>query len=118
MKSFEKCLNDFLYGVELTKNIDYLDAKSIRKNNQGVNLYRKSAKYIAKYHSTRTDEFINLLNCNDADVQVCCAVCLVEFMNETIMDKGLIKNIIFKNLANADQAEKMGWEIWLSKFDL
>lgn len=117
MKSFEDCIEDFLNGVRQTENIDYLDTNSVRKNNKGVDLYRKSAKYISKYHSNKIIEFMKLLNSKNINVQICCAVCLIEFMELDYNEKEYVKKILQNNLDKTNQAEKLGWKVWFSKLN-
>ena len=118
MKSYERCLNDFLCGVSMTENIDYSNMKSVRKNNSGVDKYRKNAKYIANFHPDRINDFLTLLNHENENVRVCCGVCAVELMEISENQRGVIKGIIQKHSSESGRAEQMGWTSWLEEHNL
>ncbi len=118
MKSYEKCLHDFLRGVKMTETIDFFDKKSVRKNNLGVDIYRKNAKYIADFYPEKIADFLTLLTHNKENVRICCAVCVIEFMNVDENQKEVIKNIIQKHSNESNPADQMGWDVWLQEYKL
>lgn len=118
MKSYEIYLCEFLRGVNMTESIDYLDRKKTKKNNLGVDIYRKNAKYIAKFYPNKTYDFLSLLNNENENVRICCAVCAIEFMRVDENIKEAIKSIIQEYSNKSNPAEQMGWHIWLQQHNL
>ena len=115
MKLFEECLCNFLQGVKMTENVDYLDKKSIRKNNKGVDLYRKNAKYIADFYPNKISDFLTLLSNDNEKVKICCAICATEFMQINKEQKEFIKNIVVEHFNKSDAAEQMMWRVWIEE---
>jgi hypothetical protein len=118
MKSYEESIRDFLQGVKMTESIDYMDKKSIEKNNTGVYMYRKNAEYIINFYPDKINDFLNFLNHKSENVRVCCAVCVIEFMQVDEIREAIIKNILQNYIEKLCLAEKMGWHIWLEKYKL
>lgn len=114
--SYETLYKRFIDGVEKTKNIDYLDRHSIKKNNSGVDQYRKAAKQIGELYPDRIEDFAILLDSDDIKLKICCAICLVELMNAPEGQQSLaISEVKQYYRFYANGAEKMMIEVWLEK---
>lgn len=114
--SCEDLINRFIYGVEKTKNIDYADKNSVKKNNKGVDEYRKAAKQIGELYPEHIEDFSILLKSVDIKTRVCCAICMVELMTCSIEQQSRAFSVVneYYNVY-ADSAEKMMIGVWLKK---
>ena len=113
--SYESLLKRFLSGVEKTKSVDYLDKKSIRRNNAGVDQYRKAAKQIGEMYPERIEDFSSLLYSGDVKEKTCCGVCMIELMDCSDEQNARAYSVL-KNLdPHRNEAEKMMFEIWSKK---
>ena len=115
MKDFEYYRQRFLSGVQMTKDVDYGDKASVRKNNRGVDQYRKAAVTIREKYPDRIPEFALLLDHEDHKVQVACAVSLVELMNAASPHREKALDIIRAVARDGDPLERMGWGEWLKR---
>lgn len=114
--SYESLLKRFLSGVEKTKNVDYSDRESIRRNNLGVDQYRKAAEQIGKLYPERIEDFSSLLDSCDPKEKVCCGICMIELM-ECSKEQNARAYVVLKNNYDFSMngAEKMMFEVWLKK---
>ncbi len=115
-KMYDQYLEIFIRGVMDTINIDYGDKASARKNNRGVDRYRKAAKDIGTFYPDRIEEFSELLLHDEAKIRICCAVCLVELMGCSVDIKNQAVDHIEQYRKTCDGAEAMGWDWWLKKY--
>ena len=54
----------------------------IKKHNKAIENYRKIAEKIQKKgNSFEIDNFVELLNNNNWDIKIACAVCIIEILN-------------------------------------
>ena len=114
--SYDSLIVIFLDGVEKTKNIDYSDKSSIKKNNRGVDEYRKAAKKIGELYPENINKFSNLLSSDDVQTRLCCAICIIELMNCSSEQQDRAYSVVYEYHNNyADSAEKMMIEVWLKK---
>ena len=112
-KSYEYYEKQFRKGVFLTKETKYDSVGSVRKNNQGVDKYRKAAKTLGLLYPDKITEFAKLLLDEDQDVRIACAVCLL-----TVIDaQGAVKegalDVIRKQKEGGSSFEKMVWRLWM-----
>lgn len=113
--SFEQLLEQFIDGVEKTMNIDYAKASSVRRNNRGVDQYRKAAKDIDELYPERLDEFAQLLNAPSLKIRICCAVCLAGLTRcrRETYDKAIFT--VEEYVKSDECTEKLGFGVWLSE---
>ena len=74
--SFEKCLADILRDIELRKNVDYGDKKSVRKYNAAYGRMKNNAICINENYSDRVDELFALTSHSDPAIAYAVA-CLI-----------------------------------------
>ena len=74
--SFEKCLVNILRDIELRKNVDYGDKKSVRKYNAAYGRMKNNAICINENYSDRVDELLALTNHSDPVIAYAVA-CLI-----------------------------------------
>ena len=115
MKSFEYYMGEFLEGYSNTLDVDYDRMESVRKNNRGVNIYRKAAQSIGKYYPDRVVEFARLLDSDNAKERQVCAICLIEFMNPDAKTREHALQIIRDGALYGDYLSRYGWYNWLEK---
>lgn len=116
-KTYDQYVKLFISGVMDTINIDYGDKASVRKNNRGVDRYRKAAKDIGTFYPDRIEEFSELLLHDEAKIRICCAVCLVELMGCSADIKNQAVDHIKQHRKTCDgTAEAMGWDWWLKEY--
>lgn len=78
MKKIETLVNEFIWCIRERRNVDYSSKISIAKYNALAKRSTKIAQAINKYHHDRIDFFLDLLNCDEWDVRVACAVCAIQ----------------------------------------
>lgn len=112
---YDALVERFLDGIEKTKNVNYGDKKSVRRNNAGVDHYRKAAKQIAELHPTRINDFALFLDSDDMAIRKVCAICMIEMM--PCSDDQLFRaySVIYEVYKRADGAEKMMIEEWVKR---
>ena len=110
---YEKLLQKFISGAECTVNVDNIDKISVKKNNKGVEQYRKAAKQINEQFPDQKDNFASLLNHPTNEVSVACAVCMIELMdyNENWRNQAL--EVIKADYPSKPRFEKSMINIWL-----
>jgi len=113
--SFDRLLERFINGVEKTVNVDYAKAGSVRRNNRGVDQYRKAAKEIDELYPERLDEFAQLLNDPSLRIRICCAVCLVDLTrcSSETYEKAILT--VEEYVKSDDCTSKLGFGVWLSE---
>lgn len=115
-ETYECLITKFLSGVKMTQNVNYLNKKSIRRNNQGITQYREAAKQIAELYPDRIAEFALFLFSDDNDVKRCCAVCMLELMHCSEEYNSQALRVIEVHMkTTTDPAEKRGFAIWLDR---
>ena len=116
MKPYEYYYRRFLQGFSNTKDIDYRDKKSVRKNNQGVDMYRNAAASIGKYYPEKIPEFAIMLEDDDQDLRIVCAVSILELMeaDQSLSEKAL--NIIRDLAVNGSSFERNVWSVWIKRY--
>ena len=115
VRSFDYYVNRFMEGVSYTKNIDYGDRRSVSKNNQGVDMYRKAAKSIGKYYPEKTDMFARILDSADKDERETCAYCIIEFMNPDKQTREHCLRIIKEKAMYGDSVDRTLVKYWLTQ---
>ncbi len=110
---YEKLLQKFISGVECTVNVDYTDKISVKKNNKGVDQYRKAAKQINEQFPDQKDNFASLLNHPTNKVKVACAVCMIELMDYTENWRNQALEVIKADYPSRPRFEKAMINIWL-----
>lgn len=114
-KSYDALVERFLDGIEKTKNINYGDKKSVRRNNAGVDRYRKAAKQIAELHPTRINDFALFLDSDDMAIRETCAICMIEMMPCSDDQLSRAYSVVYEVYKSADNAKKMMIEIWVER---
>ncbi len=115
IRSFDYYMQRFLLGLSYTKNIQYDDRESVNRNNRGVVMYRKAATSIGKYYPDRIGEFASLLNHEDRDTRIACAVCIGELMNADSETRNRALRIIREVAQNGNPIERFGFGVWLNR---
>ena len=114
--SYDHLIKCFIEGVEKTKNVDYLDKYSIKRNNEGVDEYRKAAIQISEFYPENVSQFSSLLNSDDVKIRVCCAICMIELMTCSNEQRLRAYSAVYEFYnEHADSAEKMMIDVWLEK---
>ena len=114
--SYETLCKRFIAGVDKTRTIDYLDRTSIRRNNAGVDQYRKAAKQIGELYPELIDDFAFLLNCDDLILRKCVAICMVDLMNLSDEQYDRAYSTVYElYLSCTDRLEIIGTKYWLEK---
>ena len=114
-QSYDALVELFLDGIEKTKNVNYGDKKSVRRNNAGVDHYRKAAKQIAELHPTRINDFALFLDSDDMKIRKVCAICMIEMMSCSDDQLSRAYSVIYEVYKSADNVEKMMIETWLER---
>ena len=113
-RSFEYYLNEFLKGISWQEGVDYGNPLSVRKYNRGTDTYRKAAKNIYQNHPERIDDFAVLLDSDNNNIRLCCAVCLVEICH---CSGPLYKKCISIVKEELNGWQELGWKMWLNKWE-
>lgn len=77
MKKFETLVDEFVRCTRERRNVDYASRISVAKYNALARRRTKIAKIINQYHQDRIDDFLALLDCDEWDVRVACAVYVI-----------------------------------------
>ena len=117
MKSFEEYIEQFLNGVADTVDVDYSNPTSVKKNNKGVELYRKTAALIDNHYPERLNDFANLMQSGLPKVSICCAVSVLELTHYTKEQELIALEIIKDTMKKSDAAEKFGWSVWMENWE-
>ncbi len=110
-------MNQFNQNVQLTKYTDYTSKNAVRVRNQAVDQYRKAAYTINKEYPEKTCDFANLLDHDDSDIRICCAVCLVELMNTDLKIRERAIQLIKTEVQNGNATPIVGWQMWLKQVE-
>ena len=108
---YEQLAAAWLDAVEKQKQVDYGDPQSVAGYNACTDSYRDIAKKIDQAYPEKIMAFADLLDSEDADVRVICAVCLLELTHypEAIEEKAL--EVI---RAHAESSwDAFGYQLWL-----
>ena len=114
-KNFEYYLHNFLLGISYTQNIDYGERKDVRRNNRGVNMYRKAAEAIGNYYPEKIGEFSKLLFDSSPEVRIACAISVLTLMEAEPKYKEVALKIIRDLASEGDPLEKTAWTMWLEE---
>lgn len=114
---FEEYVNLFKRAViQAHEFVDYSNNNSIRKHNKYVDKYRTIAKKISINYPDRISDFSILLNDDNLNIRICCAVCMVELLSPSSTErKKAIDTIIQFIEKTDDMVERQGFEIWLKQ---
>ena len=113
--SYETLEQRFVAGVMKTADVDYGSPASVRRNNRGVDAYRKAAAEIGTYHPNEISRFAALLTHKHPKLRICAAVCLVELMPSPADVRDAALNQVKRRRDETDGHERMGWERWLER---
>lgn len=115
--SYDYLFDRFIAGVEKTKNVNYLNKNSIKRNNKGVDEYRKAATQISELYPEHIGKFSSLLDSNDIKERVTCAICMIELMKCSYEQRRQAFSVITEYYnSSADEADKMMIDMWLIKY--
>lgn len=114
---FEKYVDQFKKAaIRAYEIVDYSNKISICKHNKQVDKHRKIAKKIQMNYPDRISDFSNLLNDDNWSIRICCAVCIVEIMNPSPIDKKKAIDAVIQYIEKTDDiVERHGFEIWLKQ---
>ena len=116
--SCEDLINRFINGIEKTKNIDYADKNSVKRNNQGVDEYRKAAKQFSELYPEQIEDFAILLKSDDIKTRQCAAICMVELMNCSVEQRSRAFDVVKEYYKlHADSIERMMIKEWLKEHE-
>ena len=118
MKTYEELVNQFIdYAIKSKEKVDYLDKKSIKAHNDSIAGYRKVASEINKNYNDKLDEFAKLLN-EDNNINISCAVCIIELFDNNQDYIELCKDTIKKYMATTDnKMDALGFELYLKDLE-
>ncbi|MBP3666502.1 MAG: hypothetical protein J6K29_05550 [Clostridia bacterium] len=106
----------FVEGVMKTVDVDYGSPASVRRNNRGVDAYRKAAAEIGVLYPHRMADFAALLTHEHPKIRLCTAICLVELMPSPPDIREQALALIGKHYRTADGADKMIMDRWMKNF--
>ena len=112
-------------AIESATDVDYGNKTEIERHNKAIENYRKIAEKIKKKgDSSEMDNFVELLNNDDWDIKIACAVCIIEILDsEEYKEKALltIKEYLeyLKSHATSqhEKINKIGFELYLKKYN-
>ena len=113
--TYEKLTERFIAGVMKTVNVDYGDPTSVRRNNRGVDGYRKAAGEIGDLYPHRMADFAALLTHEHHKIRLCAAICLVELMPSPSDIREQALALIDRHCQTADGADRMMMDRWMKK---
>lgn len=114
--SYEILFKRFIAGVEKTKNVDYSDKNSVKRNNKGVSEYRKAAAQISELYPEHIGDFSALLDSNDIKERISCAICMIELMKCSDEKRVHAFSVVSEHYsACTDETEKMMIDVWIKK---
>lgn len=116
-KDYLYYLNQFIQNVRLTKYTDYTSKNSVRVHNQAVDQYRKAAYTISREFPEKTRDFAKLLEHDDPNIRICCAVCLVELINTDLKIRERAIQLIKTEVLNGNATPIVGWQMWLKQVE-
>jgi len=112
-KTFEWYYDRFLQGVLYTRDIDYGEKRDVRRNNRGVDMYRDAAKQIGIRYPERIPDFAVLLDHEQEDVRIACAVSVLTLMAASPPYTAKAAEILRALAVNGSSFEKRVWTMWL-----
>lgn len=118
MKSYEFYLQMFIDNVLLTRNTRYESRIAVHRHNKAVDKYRYAAKIINKYFPEKIESFCELLDSDNVEIRICCAVCIVELLSATSEQKQLAINQIKEEIEKGNAFPISGWKMWLKQYDI
>lgn len=101
MKKFEILVDEFVWCIRERRNVDYASRISVAKYNSLARRCTKIVKKIDKYYHDRIDDFLALLDCDEWDVRVACAVCVIQDISCTEEQRQLAIHLIRKYIEEA-----------------
>ena len=112
-------------AIESATDVDYGNKTEIERHNKAIENYRKIAEKIKKKgDSSEMDNFVELLNNDNQDIKIACAVCIIEILDsEEYKEKALltIKEYLeyLKSHATSqhENINKIGFELYLKKYN-
>ncbi len=113
--SYETLEKRFIEGVMKTVDVDYVSSASVRRNNRGVDAYRKAATEIGTYYLQQIPHFAAFLYHEHPKIRICAAVCLVELMPSPADVRERALAVVNRRREESDGAERMGWDRWLER---
>ena len=117
-KTFEWYYDRFLQGVSYTRDIDYGKKLDVRRNNRGVDMYRDAAKQIGTLYPERIPDFAVLLDHEQDDVRIACAVSVLTLMAASPPYTAKATEILRALADNGSPFEKLVWTMWLKDHGL
>ena len=104
--------------TKICAETDYADKKSVRKNNSTVNEMYKILESISKSENQADiQKFAELLNVEENRTNLWVATQMLEKLSvDKKTEQKALK--IIKNVANGNGTEAMGFQIWLSEYQI
>lgn len=112
-RQYEYYYERFLQGVLKTRDVNFESKKDIRRNNRGVDQYRDAAMCISQYFPERVSDFALLLDNDQQDIRVACAVSILSFMKAERITSEKAVGIIRDLATNGTPLERTAWTRWL-----
>ncbi len=115
-----------LNAIEAGKEVDYGNKIDMKRHNKAIDGYRKIAEEIKKKGSVPDlDNFIKLLDDDNWNVKIACAVCILEILDlEEYKEKALLtikEYITYLKLHNdvtQNNIDRIGFELYLKKYHI
>lgn len=118
LKKFETLVDEFVRCVRERRNVDYESRISVAKYNALARRCTKIAKTLDKYHHDRIDDFLALLDCDEWDVRVACAVHVIHDISCTEEQRKSAIHLIRKYIEEAaDPVEALGFTMNLQDWE-
>ncbi len=108
----------YLKLTKICAETDYADKKSVRKNNSSINEMYKILESISESkNQTDIQKFAELLNVEENRTNLWVATQMLEKLNvDKKTEQKALK--IIKNVANGNGTEAMGFQSWLSEYQI
>lgn len=110
LKKFETLVDEFVRCTRERRNVDYASRISVAKYNALARKRTKIARAINEYYHDRIDDFLALLDCDEWDVRVACAVHVIHDISCTEKQRQSAIHLIRKYIEEAaDPVEALGF---------
>ena len=110
-------IKQFIENVKISnEQTDNFDKSANKMHNAAIDQYRKIAKKISHNSVSVCEEFMSLLQSDDENVAVACAVCIIELMTSTPDQYNLaVKRIEEFVKMSKNKMKVLGFEMYLKK---
>ena len=113
-------------AIKSAEDFDYENKEEIKRHNNAIKNYRNIAEKIKKEgNSLEINNFVELLNNNNWDIKIACAVCIIEILElENYKEKALLtikeylKYLKLHATTFHEKTNKIGFELYLKKYKI